>query len=256
MRITSFVFCFVALVCFVLGCAVKPLDLSNISIEVGRKKFWTPEAASASLGDCGYKSKAYPYGFQPIYYLKGIEGNIVKFGVYDQNIVVDSLQKIKASYTPEKIAEISGKANRTLKEVEAFKLTILGVKPPSRMADLINERPVLSKQLRADRRARVITAVLVIFDHESTQILDKGGEVEAKVTEIDGQAQFRFEVKDSTSLKTKYADGMVVGYEMNEICWNEMTQKAQSFEKDIYLYSKKIECPGGTVRGREKKKEK
>lgn len=231
------------------GCAARKniINFQEKEINIGRNQYWTEEASAVTIGDVGFKRKKLPRYFEPQENLSVDSDGIEIRSDVSQDIDTLSLLQANFGYDPKKIAEITGSGKRQVKEIEKFRITILGLKNEKEIIKKVNNNITLNKDLKVDANSRIITAVAVIFDHDSNQVLEKGGEVKAEITKIDGKPNFRFLIQDKENLKTKYANEMIVGYEMKQICWDKDNGQAKYLIKDLRKESEKDECPGNTT---------
>lgn len=157
---------------------------------------------------------------------------------------IDTEQLVKLGANNPQIAELAIKWNKDRKKSGRY--VVYRIEDKFKLADEIKKDAVILEKFKDDKNFRIITAAVVIYDHQD--LLTVNRELKADAAEIAKLANTgaSIELKDSSDSKVKLSNGTVVGYEFARACWELKTGNLEAVSVDAPGEDGKS-CPGSSV---------
>lgn len=195
------------------GCG--PSDILRIGFGASEIKYRTKGASDAILASYGLRRKR-----EHNYERQGRKewANVVPYKASTREVNAKEYDRIIATARK---GRGEGKINYDREKQATYKIVEVQVEDLRVFAEEINKSIVtdesFAKFLKIGSSVRFITAVLLVFDHETSQNFKVGVEIEAKL--LTGPSG-GLEILRGSQEQIKVADGNVIGFRMSRLCWD------------------------------------
>lgn len=159
-----------------------------------------------------------------------------------QEINTDKLIALSAS-NPQ-IADLAAKWNQQKKTSGRY--IVYRIEDKFKLAQEVVNNPVMLERFKEDSNFRIVTAAVVIQDHEELSSINKELKFDASEIAKLAKTNAAIELKDKSGTMVKISNGTVVGYEFARACWELNTGKLKAMAVDAEGEDGKS-CPGSSI---------
>lgn len=190
------------------GCATSSITLGNVEYRTGN-------ALTAELGAIGVARFESHNLFEKRTVPTWTALQVEHLGSIDTKVTRSFLAS--AGATLDKVGKASGKAQ--LNYGQTVKLDAFDIRDIEVLRTEINKRPELLALLRQSKNSRIITTVLLAYNHEKTEFVSGGGDLTYSALQ-GGTGTIEASASGNKTVEFKLSDGAILAYSYARFCWN------------------------------------